>query len=90
MAYKITDECIACGACEAECPNEAISEGKTQFVIDPDKCTECVGAFGSSQCASVCPSDACVPDPDHVESKEQLLAKWRKLHPDGEPAAGTY
>jgi len=90
MAYMITDECIACGACETECPNEAISEGDTQFVIDPAKCTECVGAHDSSQCASVCPVDACVPDPDHVETKEQLLEKWRRLHPDQEPMAGTY
>ena len=39
MAYKITDECISCGACEPECPNEAISEGDIIYVIDPDKCT---------------------------------------------------
>lgn len=90
MAYKITDECIACGACEAECPNEAISEGDTQFVINPDKCTECVGAHSSSQCADVCPVDACVLDPDHVESKEQLLEKWHVLHPGKEPAEGTF
>ena len=45
MAYKITDECISCGACEADCKNEAISEGETIYVIDPDKCTECVGWF---------------------------------------------
>ncbi len=90
MSYKITDDCIACGACETECPNEAISEGDTQFVIDPNKCTECVGAFDSSQCADVCPNDACVPDPDRVETKEQLLEKWRGLHPGKEPAAGTF
>ena len=29
MAYKITDDCISCGACEPECPNSAISEGET-------------------------------------------------------------
>ncbi len=90
MAYIITDECIACGACETECPNEAISEGDTQFVIDPSKCTECVGAFGSSQCADVCPVDACIPDPYHVETKAQLLGKWHELHPEKEPAAGTF
>ena len=39
MAYKITDECIACAACEAECPNEAISEGDEFFEIDAAKCT---------------------------------------------------
>ena len=45
MAYKITDDCISCGACEGECPNKAISEGDTIYKIDPDKCTECVGDF---------------------------------------------
>ena len=31
MAYKITDECIKCGACEAECPVSAISEGDGKY-----------------------------------------------------------
>ena len=65
MAYMITDDCTNCGACEAECPNEAITEGDEIFVIDPEKCTECVGHFDTPQCADVCPVDACVPDPDH-------------------------
>jgi len=91
MAYKITDECISCGACEPECPNEAISEGETIYIIDLDKCTECVGSHELSQCAEVCPIDnCCIPDPEHKEAKEQLLEKWRKLHPGEEPAAGTY
>ena len=81
MAYKIIEECISCAACESECPNKAISEGDTLFVIDPDKCTECTGAFDESQCAAVCPVEACVPDPAHKETKEQLLAKYKKLHP---------
>ena len=90
MAYKITDECITCGACETECKNEAISEGETINVIDPAKCTECVGWFESARCADVCPvDDACIPDPGHQETKEQLLAKWRNLHPGQEPAPGT-
>lgn len=88
MAYKITDECISCGACEAECKNEAISEGETIYVIDPDKCTECVGFFESAECAETCPIDGCcIPDPDHKESREQLLEKWRKLHPGETPTA---
>ena len=86
MAYKITDDCISCGACEAECPNEAISEGDTTYVIDPTKCTECVGAYESSKCAEVCPVDACVPDAAHKESKDALLEKWKKLHPGETPA----
>lgn len=56
MAYKITDECIACGACEPECPVNAISEGDGKFNIDADTCIDC-GA-----CADVCPVDAPKPE----------------------------
>jgi ferredoxin len=80
MAYKITEECINCGACEPECPNEAIYAGEEIYEINPDKCTECVGAFDESQCAAVCPVDACVHDPEHKETREELEAKYRKLH----------
>lgn len=52
MAYKISDECINCGACAANCPVEAISEGDEHFVIDADACIDC-GA-----CASGCPVEA--------------------------------
>ena len=86
MSYKITEDCISCGACEPECKNEAISEGDTIYVISPDKCTECVGNHESPKCAEVCPVDACIPDPEHEESKEQLLDKWRSLHPGETPA----
>ena len=56
MAFKITDECISCGACAASCPVEAIFEGDTKFEIDADKCCSC-GA-----CASGCPVDAIVEE----------------------------
>ena len=85
MSYKITADCISCGACEPECPNQAIKEGDSIYVINPDKCTECVGSFESSRCAAVCPVDACVPDPAHKETREQLLDKWKKLHPGETP-----
>ena len=49
MAYKISDTCIACGACESECPVSCITQGDSIFVIDADSCIDC-GA-----CASVCP-----------------------------------
>lgn len=65
MAYMITEECIACGACEPECPTESISEGDEIYVINWKTCVECEGYFDEPQCASVCPVDACVPDPDH-------------------------
>lgn len=83
MALKITEECIACGACEAECPNSAISPGDEYYIIDPDKCTECVGFFDEEQCIVDCPVDeAIVPDGDHQETEEQLIAKVKQIHPD--------
>ncbi|BBB33060.1 4Fe-4S ferredoxin [Thermotomaculum hydrothermale] len=52
MAHWIDDECISCGACAAECPVEAISEGEDKYVIDPDLCTDC------GSCVEVCPTGA--------------------------------
>ena len=114
MAIYITDECINCGACEPECPNNAIYEGGVEwkiadgtnitemytlgdgsqvkgdveqepvsdefYYIVPDKCTECVGFHEEPQCAAVCPVDCCLPDPDRVETEEQLLARKEALH----------
>ena len=90
MAYYITDDCISCAACEPECPNQAISEGENIFIINPARCTECVGAYESSRCAEVCPVDACHPDSNRRETREGLLEKWRGLHPGEEPAPGSY
>ncbi len=114
MAIKITEECINCGACEPECPNNAIYEGGAEwrfsdgtsvkgsfkrmdgsqvdadaalapvamdtYYIVSDKCTECVGFHDEPQCASVCPVDCCVDDPNFRESKEVLTAKKGALH----------
>jgi len=52
MAYKISDECIACGACAGDCPVGAISEGDPIYVIDPEVCIDC-GA-----CEGACPVGA--------------------------------
>ena len=60
MAFKITEDCISCGACESVCPNQAISQGPEFYEIDPNKCKECEGSYDTQQCASVCPVDACV------------------------------
>ncbi|MBD3415110.1 MAG: YfhL family 4Fe-4S dicluster ferredoxin [Candidatus Aminicenantes bacterium] len=79
MAYMITEECILCGACEPECPNEAITAEEEIYVIDPDKCTECVPQYDESQCAAVCPVDCCVPDPENKETREELEEKAKKL-----------
>jgi len=113
MAIKITDECINCGACEPECPNNAIYEAGAEwawadgnslsgtvtidgetvdaaqrhapvsndvYYIVTEKCTECVGFHEEPQCAAVCPVDCCVPDPDHVETKERLTEKKDRMH----------
>ncbi len=85
MAFKISDECIACGSCEPECPNEAISEGDEFYVIDPAKCTECLGFFETQQCLDVCPVEAPMKDPDNDETEEELLAKFKAMYPDKEP-----
>jgi len=56
MAYKINDDCIACGACADECPVGCISEGDGKYVIDPDECVDC------GSCAAVCPVEAPAKD----------------------------
>ena len=79
MSLIITDECINCDVCEPECPNQAISQGELIYEIDLNRCTECVGHFETPQCREVCPVD-CIPvNPDHIETKEQLLLKYKKL-----------
>lgn len=79
MALLINEECINCDVCVPECPNEAIAAGDDIYVVDPALCTECVGHFDESQCTEVCPVDAIVIDPAHVESREQLQAKADRL-----------
>jgi ferredoxin len=80
MALLITDQCINCDVCEPECPNQAIYEGVDYYEIDPTRCTECVGHFDTPQCVEVCPVD-CIPvDPRWLESNQQLLKKYARLH----------
>ncbi len=79
MALLINDECVNCGVCEPECPNEAITEGEDIYDIDPAKCTECVGHFDEPQCIDVCPVDCIVTDPDNTETPERLQAKFKEL-----------
>jgi len=81
MAMLINEDCINCGACEPECPNTAIAQGDPVYVVDVDKCTECVGAFDTPKCVETCPVEGCIIiDPNHTESREQLEAKYAALH----------
>lgn len=79
MSLIITDVCINCDVCEPECPNQAISQGEEIYVIDPQRCTECVGHFDKPQCVEVCPVDCIPKDPANSESREQLYAKYLQL-----------
>ena len=79
MALIITDECINCDVCEPECPNGAISQGEEIYQINPRLCTECVGHYNEPQCVEVCPVDCIITNPEMVESKEQLQAKYQAL-----------
>lgn len=56
MPHKISDECIACGACEPQCEPGAISEAGETYEIDPEKCTDCAA------CVEVCPVNAISPE----------------------------
>lgn len=80
MALIINEDCTCCDVCVLECPNDAISEGDEIYSIDPELCTECVGAHDEPQCQLVCPADCILPDPDHEESRVQLQAKYERLH----------
>ena len=82
MSTMITEECINCGVCEPECPNEAITEGTEVYVINPSLCTECVGFHEMEMCAAVCPVDCCVPDHNNEESEEVLFDRAKEIHPD--------
>lgn len=94
MAVMITDECIACNACEPECPNNAIYDAGVSYdyageehpalnddhtYIVPEKCSECVGFYDEPQCIEACPTEAIIMDPDRVESKEELMKKKEYL-----------
>ncbi|MCW9023575.1 MAG: YfhL family 4Fe-4S dicluster ferredoxin [Gammaproteobacteria bacterium] len=79
MSLFINDECINCDVCEPECPNSAITQGDEIYEIDPNLCTECVGHYDEPQCIEVCPVDCILVDPDHTESKDELMEKYNKL-----------
>lgn len=79
MALKILDTCVNCDVCEPACPNEAISMGAEYYVIDPARCTECVGHHDEPQCVDVCPVECIITDPERVESREVLQRRYEAL-----------
>jgi ferredoxin len=81
MATYITKDCINCGACVPECPNNAITEGDETHVINPELCSECVGFHDHEACQAVCPVECCLPDKNHAEDEKVLIARAVKVHP---------
>jgi ferredoxin len=80
MAMLILEDCISCGKCEPDCPNDAIAPGDSCYVIEAEHCTECVGASTEPTCVGLCPVDGCiVPDPNRVESREVLQLRFESL-----------
>jgi ferredoxin len=85
MSLKINEYCVACGWCQQRCRNGAIKEGKESYIIDADRCTECVGWYKEPRCVEVCFMSACEPEPYHKESYDDLLAKFKRLYPNKIP-----
>lgn len=79
MSLMINDECIACDACREECPNDAIEDGDPIYIIDPDRCTECIGHYDEPACVAVCPVDCIVSDSDNVETVAELKLKYEQI-----------
>ncbi len=79
MALLINDLCVNCDVCAPVCPNAAITQGETIYVIEPRRCTECVGHYDEPQCVAVCPVECIELDPAHAETPEHLLAKFHAL-----------
>jgi len=79
MALLINKKCINCDMCQPECPNDAIFMGTKIFEIDSTRCTECIGHYDNPTCVSVCPIDCIKPDPDNVETLDELAEKFLLL-----------
>jgi ferredoxin len=77
MSVEITNRCVNCGGCIWECPNNAIVTGAPTPVVLAERCTECYGHFGESQCIVVCPASAI----DVLAEDESVLAeRYEQLH----------
>ncbi len=84
VSLRITPECINCGACEEACPTGAILEDpqKNMRVIDPLRCTECIGFYERTMCRVECPVECIEEHPDFAETEQILLARAKSLFPE--------
>ncbi len=86
VSLIITEDCINCGACDETCPTGAISEDAEGAVrvIDPERCTECVGFYERTMCQVECPVECCLPHEERPESEEVLFSRAKDLFPEHE------
>lgn len=84
MALEIVAGCTNCWACVTVCPHQAIAEAVPHFAIDPDRCTECVDAYPTPQCAAICPIEGVIVD----ELGVPLNPPGSLSPPAGPPPAG--
>ena len=82
MPLKITQDCINCAACADVCPNDGISRGNSVFVINPAKCTECVGFHNVERCIAICPAECIIPKPRLAMTEQALFERAKQLHAD--------
>ncbi|MBF0310753.1 MAG: 4Fe-4S binding protein [Magnetococcales bacterium] len=85
MSMVITEECVACAACEPECPTGAIMERKGLYVVDRKVCVDCEGYFDRPQCGEVCPVEGAIIDHKGrpLNASGSLQGTWPKETNDG-------
>jgi len=91
MAYMITAECVNCGACEAECPVQAITARADQYVINFKTCIDCVDYFEDARCKWACPVNACVPErDDYLTRAATMISKGARpvVYKEGDSVKG--
>ena len=62
MAFSINELCVNCWACDDVCPNDAIAQQASHFMISSSKCSECIGEYDDAPCASICPIECAILD----------------------------
>ena len=80
MAYQITANCIDCNRCRVLCPTGAIKTNQQGLYIDSSLCNDCVGYYGTPQCAAVCPTNlGCVPTTENSDYWENWFVRYERL-----------
>jgi ferredoxin len=80
MSHTITDKCISCHRCQTACPTGAIAIQDNVFLIDSTLCNDCLGYYGTPQCASVCPTNAaCLPSEQVTGGTKNHIADYWDL-----------